>query len=214
MYNNTSQPCQKKMKKIKCFFNVMARKTRMRKKGGFATAVRKVIMNTAETKRNIESLSSQAISTTVHTLELTDIATGDGSGARDGNEIYVRSVGSRYTVGLHASATASVVRFVLYTPRDADSLLTTLDYIERIDPEKYVVWADKLVTVNTNTPVKVLRMGKKWYTRKVPGMKVIYDTGAATGSTYKNPVVMAIVSNEATNTPTVNGDTTLYYKDP
>lgn len=193
----------------------MGRRYRRRgRKGGFAKAVRKVIMNTAETKRNVDTMSSQAISTTVHTIELTDIGTGDGSGARDGNEIYARTLYGRYTVGLHASATASLVRFILYTPREASTLLTTIDYIDRVPPENYTVWMDKLITVNSDYPVKVVRLLKKWYNRRVPGMKVQYDEGATTASTTKNPVVLAIVSNEATNTPTLNGDTTLYYKDP
>lgn len=176
--------------------------------------MKEVLYKEAETKRNIEEMTNQAISTSVHTIEMSDIATGDGSGARDGNEIIARSFYAKYTLGLHASATASVVRFVLYTPRDADQLLTTLDVTNRIAPEDFTVWMDKLVTVNTDYPVKVVTLAKKWYNKVRKGMKIQYNSGATTGSTTENPVVLAIVSNEATNTPQINGDTTLYYKDP
>lgn len=186
---------------------------RRRRLGGFQAAVKKAMLMSHETKRNVETLSAQAVSTSVHTLEMTDIATGDGSGARDGNQVYVRSLYGRYTVGLHASATATVVRMLVYTPKDADQLLTTIDYIDRVPPENHTVWLDKLVTVNTDTPVKVVTLSKKWWNKRIPGMKVQYDSGATTGSTTRNPVVVAFVSNEATNTPTLNGDTTLYYKD-
>lgn len=193
----------------------MGRKRRMgrRKRGGLAAAVKKVMMQTHETKRNIEELTAQGISTTVQTYEMTDIGTGDGSGARDGNQIYVRSLYGRLTVGLHASATASVVRMLVYTPRDADTLLTTIDYVERIPPEDHTVWLDKLITVNTDTPVKVVTLSKKWWNRRIPGMKTQYNSGSTTGSTTKNPVVIAFVSNETTNTPALNGDIALYYKD-
>lgn len=185
----------------------------MGKRKTFGQKVKQVMMDTVETKRNIETYTATAISTTVNSVNLTDVTTGDGSGARDGNQIIARSVYGRFTVGLHASATASVVRFILYTPYQNDNLLSTVDYIERIPNKQHIVWMDKLVIVNTDNPVKRVTISKKFYSPKRKGMIVDYSSGSS-NAVERHPVYLAIVSNEATNTPALNGDVTFYYKDP
>lgn len=184
-----------------------------KKKQTFEQRVRSIQFNEVETKRNIETFNSTAVSTTTSNTHMTDITTGDGSGARDGNDIVLRSFYGKFTAGQHASATASVLRVVLYTPKQNDNLLSSLDYIDRIDQKSQIVWVDKLITLNSNTPVKRFTISYKFYNKMRKGMLTQYSDGTS-ASIDKHPVYLLMVSNEDTNTVTVNGDATLYYKDP
>lgn len=186
---------------------------RARRRVAFNSAVRKVIMKTAETKSNSSSYAARSISTTVDSEQLTSIATGDGSGARDGNVVYARSAYGMFTVGMAAAATATVLRVVLYTPKQESNKLSTLTFAQRIDPDEQTVWMDKLITVNTDYPVKRFYVKKRWYRGRIPGMRVEWKTGTATDNLH-NHIYLIMVSNETTNLPYVNGDCTLYYKDP
>lgn len=165
-----------------------------------------------ETRRSIHTLSN-TITTTVDTSELTDISQGDGEQNRNGNEVVCRSLAGRLVAKKHASATNTVMRVVIYTPRDADTLLTTLDTTSRIDKDAYTVHSDKLYTLYAEKPSAIVKLGHKFYNKKIKGMKTTYASSTA-GDITRNPVCVAIVSDEATNGPSVNGDITLYFKDP
>lgn len=174
--------------------------------------IKQVLYGQLETHRSVHTVSN-TITTTVDTSEMTDISQGDGEQNRQGNALVARSFNGRLVVKKHASATASVLRAVLYTPKNVDSLLTTLDTTSRIDKDSYNVWFDKLITVHTYKPVTRLNLSKKWTNRFIKGMNVHYASSIA-GDLTENAICLALVSDEATNGPTVTGDLTLYFKDP
>lgn len=175
--------------------------------------VRDVVNDDKETKRNASELNSTSITTTVISHELTDISQGDGVAMRDGHEIYTRSYAARFVLEHNAAgSTCQYVRFVLYTPKNVDSLETTMTYKSRIDPDDYIVYFDKLVRLDANNTCKVLKLGKKWYNNKIPGLLTEYGSSTA-GDLVRKNVVLAIVSSEATNSPTYEGYHTLFFKD-
>lgn len=193
----------------------MPRKRTYRKKGRratFATKVKNVLYKELETRRAVHTLAN-TITNTVDTSEMTDISQGDGEQNRQGNEVICRSIAGRLVAKKHASASNTVLRMVLYTPRDADTLLTTLDTTSRIDKDSYTVHVDKLYTLYADKPTAIMKLGHKYYNKKIKGMKTTYASSTA-GDITRNPVCLAIVSDEATNGPSVNGDVTLYFKDP
>lgn len=190
----------------------MVTKRNYRKKGGLKKVIKNVLYNQLETHRYLHTLNN-TITTTVDTSEMTDISQGDAENNRTGNHVVVRSLGGKFSVSKHASATASVLRVVLYTPRDADQLLTTLTTTGRIDSDDFKVWSDKLITVHTYKPVATFKLGHKWYNRMLKGMNVRWRSSTA-GDVSENPVCIAMVSDEATNGPLVEGDVALYFKDP
>lgn len=197
-------------------------------KGGrtsFNKRVRNVINNTTETKkidwfhsasdaatRGSSSDAAETVTTTVKTWELTDIAVGDGM-SRDGNELYLRSIGGRFSVETNAAGgDCQYVRFVLYRPKNVDSLLTTLTYKSIIDDDAYEVYFDKLVAVDTQRDCKIIKLGKRFWNSVIPGLKIEYLTNT-TGDVIKNAVCLAIVSNEATNGPSIEGFLRVFFKD-
>lgn len=184
-----------------------------RRKANFNARVRRVIMKTAETKSKTSNWNATAISTTPDSTLLSTIATGDGSGARDGNEIYLRSLYGRVTLAKSVSSTNSLVRIVAYTPKQESNKLSSLDFISRIDPDEQTVWFDRLITLNDDYPVKRVTLKKRWYRGRIPGMRCDWITGSGT-TVLHNPVYLVMVSNEATNTVSATGDVTVYYKDP
>lgn len=175
--------------------------------------VRDVINDTSETKRKAADITPTSITTTVITHELTDIDQGDGVAQRDGHQIYTRSYAGRFVVQQGASATGcQYVRFVLYTPKNIDSLETTMTYVDRIDPDDFIIYWDKLVKVDDNNPCKIVKLGKKWWSKKIPGLLTQYSSSTA-GDLIRKNVCLAIVSSTDTNPPTYSGYHTLFFKD-
>lgn len=175
--------------------------------------VRDVINDTAETKRKATDIASTNVTTTVISHELTDIDQGDGVAHRDGHQIYTRSYAGRFVVQQGAAATGcQYVRFVLYTPKNIDSLETTMTYLDRIDPDNYIIYWDKLVKVDDTNPCKIIKLGKKWYSNKIPGLLTEYSSSTA-GDLIRKPVVLAMCSSTDTNPPTYSGYHTLFFKD-
>lgn len=195
------------------------------KRVSFNKRVRNVINKTTETKkidwfhnatdagsRGLSSAAAEPVTTTVKTWELTDIAVGDGM-SRDGNELYLRSIGGRFSIENNAAGPAcQYIRFVLYRPKNVDSLLTTLTYKSIIDDDAYDVYFDKLIAVDAEHDCKIVKLGKRFWNKVIPGLKVEYLTNT-TGDIIKNAVCLAIVSNEATNAPTIEGYLRVFFKD-
>lgn len=181
---------------------------------GFRQRVREIISDTAETKRNYDEITVRnATASNPDTWQMTDIAQGDGVANRDGHEIYTRSFGGRYVVKWNsASTTCQYVRFVLYTPRNVDSLETTLTYTSRINPDEHIVYVDELIKLSDQEPCQIVTIGKKFYSKKVPGLLTKY-LSSTPGDVITKPVVLVIVSSHDANPPTYEGYHQLFFKD-
>lgn len=170
-------------------------------------------MKTTETKRVPTEFDAELIGTVTQNYLLTTIATGDGQGARDGNEVYLRSCYGRLVVSKNPASPTSLIRMVLYTPKQQNNVLNALDFRERIEPSEQTIWMDKLVTLNADNPTKVVTIKKKWYKGPIPGMKSEWISGVG-NDVLRNPVYLLLVSTEGVNYVQVDGAATIYYKDP
>lgn len=190
-------------------------KSRPYKKARFNRAVRRVIMKTSETKRaQVASYVGLGLTTATDSKLVHDINTGDTKATRDGEEAYLRSLYGRLTIGYNAAGgTAQVVRIVLYHPYQQDDVLSSLDYTTTIESERYQVFLDKLITVNADNPVKIVKLAKRWYSRFRPGMKMVWTSGTGTDIS-RGACYLAITSDQAANGPTVNGTVYCWFKDP
>lgn len=196
----------------------MPRKRRMRRPRSnrkFANRVKQVLYKDKESKSTqVVAFSATAITSTTSYL-CNDIDTGDTKATRDGEQIYTRSLGGRFTIG-HNSASAlnaAVCRVVLYRPRQLDNLASSLAYTDYIDPSEQIVLYDKTFTVSTSDPVKVVNLGYKFYNNKIPnGLKTTYSSGTGT-DIEQGPVYLAICSDQGTNGPLLNGYVRCFFKD-
>lgn len=156
-------------------------KKRTRRSSNFKKAVtaiaRKTVMKTAETK-TAEILTSTAFGVNGYKLDiLGNIATGDGSSNRDGDEIRTLGVKIRGYIGqdpaiITAQQDFNAVRMMIVSAKGR--LLTTGDmpgYKGTIDPEKMTVLVDKYINFNVNKR-------QQWFQKYVKfNRKVLYEGG-------------------------------------
>lgn len=192
--------------------------TRFQKKR-FREKVRDVINDRAENKYNEfyhdTNISDPAVNLTktVVTYQLTDIPVGDTKFARDGYEIYSRSVGGRWFFEWNPSGPlCQHIRVVLYRPKNIDSLATSFTYKSVIPSEEFEIFFDKFITVTQEDPCYIMKFGKKFYSNKIGGRVTKYASTTA-GDLIENAIVLAMVSSENTNPPTYEGVVRLNFKD-
>lgn len=159
-----------------------------------------------------------SVTTTVDTTVIHDISEGTGrKGERIGDWVYARSLRVSGEVVRNSSATGTLfttVRVVVYTPRKGPSdLLSTIAVNTVLNSESHIIWLDRRYYVTPTDPIKRVSLFKKWYNKRIPGMKIMYKGDLDTDIT-KNGVWMAVVSDEDTHPPDIYMYTRLYYKDP
>lgn len=143
------------------------------------------------------------------------IATGDDENTRQGNAIYIRSFWMRGTLQL--ADTSNVLRIILYTPKNPDdSLSNALDWNQHPDQDKFIVWRDKTITVDTYNPQKQFVITKSWTRargKNIPGMKATYSNTAGT-DIESNSLKLYMVSDSGTvSHPQVDFRYYMYFKD-
>lgn len=192
-------------------------KRRVGKRQTFAQKVRAVQMNQTETKRKeAASYTSELLTNSAINLALHDISSGDTLSTRDGEEVYFRSVYARLTLALGASATtAQVVRFILYHPYQQNDIMSAASYLNYIEPERYQVFMDKIYTVNSDSPIKIVKIAKKFYNKARQGLKMHWTSGTGTDIS-RGALYLCIVSDQASGAtnPQLNGRVNVFYKDP
>lgn len=200
------------------------RRKRYNARQSLARTVQQLINKNKETKRKIFTRSGGTVlSGSVITEELTDIPQGDGENQRLGDQALIRSMGGRYVISAGSTGgTSQVLRCVLYSAKKADNNLnsgspgnlTTTSYI---DPALFHVWFDKCWTLGnssvSNTPEnRVVYLGKKFYNKRIKGMKTHWADNSTT-DVQKNALVLVWVSDQVTNGPTISGYTNVYFQD-
>lgn len=196
----------------------MPRKRQFKRKprrANFATKVKRVINQQKESKSTqINAWSGTGITTATSSYLCNDIDTGDTKATRDGENIFLRSIGGRFTIGHNASGgVGQVVRVVLYKPRQLDNLPSSMTYTDYIDPSENIVLFDRLYHVSAEKPVAVVNLGHKFYNKFNPsGLKCTYSSGVGT-NIETGAVYLVLVSDQATNGPTVNGQARAFFKD-
>lgn len=185
-------------------------------KQSFRQKVVAIVTGQKESKSTqVVSFSGTNLTTSTVGYLCNDIDTGDTKASREGEQVYIRSIGGRFTIGYNSagSASAQVVRVVLYRPRQLDNILSSITYTEYIDPSEQIVLVDKLFTVNAENPVKICNLGWRFYNKRTPnGMVATYSSGTGT-DIQTGPVYIALCSDQATNGPTLNGTIRCFFKE-
>lgn len=139
-------------------------------------------------------------------VQLTDIDQGDSSSTRDGGQVKLKSIEAKWHILKHASATYTMVRLIWFIdligtnadPPTVDELLSASNtYTPRNlnNKHRFLILKDYRVALGDVT-VKV----GEWF-KKVNAIAT-YSTSNGTDYTG-NQIWLAMLSSEATNTPTI-----------
>lgn len=141
-----------------------------------------------------------AISTTGTTIDLSDIATGDGVNTREGHEIFATSIQGRYVV--LAGDANNIVRFILYSKKDTSAADLAVDTNDFIDPDQFTIYFDKIVTTGTGNLQKMVAVNHKF---RGKGKKITYDGTASTSYTMGHTQLYIVSDSSATAHPARSG---------
>lgn len=151
-------------------------------------------------------------------IHLTGAASGDTDSSRTGNSIFVRSLYCRFRIDKHASATNTNVRILLVVNKQqvADTAPAITDVLESVDTTaplnnatvgRFSILWDRTFNVNSVSQ-------PTYNTQLYKPMKLhCRYNGTAGTDIQKNGIYLLIFSNEATNTPAVNGLFRVSYHD-
>ncbi len=157
-------------------------------------------------------------STTGVSIHLTDIAQGDANTTRHGNQIKLKYIKLRMTLLKHATPVATFIRCLIVVDKqqEADTtpaignVLTSLVIDSAYDPAnigRFRILYDRVFTLVTGS--SDYKFTQKYIKLN---MSVRYN-GVATSDIQKNGVYIMFLSDEATNTPTVNYNARLRFRD-
>lgn len=172
----------------------------------------------SEMFHNDDSVTANAVNSTTGIVKhLTDIAQGDSDTGRTGNSILVRSLLNRVRFKINASATTTIVRFMLVidTQQVADTTPVMLDILQLQDVDaplnkenagRFKVLMNKTISLTTNNSQYHLEKFLNMYHH------VRYN-GTASSDITKGGLYFVALSDQTTNTPTLDGWWRLGYHD-
>lgn len=169
-----------------------------------------------------DSASNVGVSTTAQTIHLTGLTKGDDYNNRDGRSVCYKSIEMDLYTIQHASATATVVRYVLVLCKnglsaptfagifDTSSAQAVIAHRNLTNRKNYVILWDKLEFMDSASHKQCI--DSKF---KKLNMHTIFNSGNAGDITdiENNALYLVMVSNEATNTPTVYYNVRLRFVD-
>jgi len=163
----------------------------------------KTLVNSEKHKNDVGPASIN-VDTTGTVVHLTAIAQGDGSNQRTGNSILLSGCSVKLQIALHASATVSALRVILFqdkqqvadgTPAISDVLnsVSTMAHLNANNIGRFNILMDKMVMlgVGSNT-TKVIQEYFKI-------QKHVRYNGTATTDIQKNGLYIMFLSTEPTN---------------
>lgn len=203
------------------YSNRRFRRNRRTRRGRSTAAVAHKALRLARAANKIElkyhdttGISVTPDTSTGSVTHLSSVAQGDGSQERIGLAISPTSVELRLNFSKHASATATTIRLVIYQYVLGASTAIT-DYFSspavtnfKANLRQYDTRTLKDMTINLNTDRPEVTRFIRVRMRGIIG----YD-GSAGADSQKNGLYLIMLSDEATNTPTVTGQARLFYKD-
>ena len=142
-------------------------------------------------------------------------ATDQGS-ARDGDQVRYKSIYLRGQVQIHASATATRLRMMLLIDKQSNAGLPSVaDILEgggidnpmnMANRMRFRILRDHVFLLDSDDPQRLVKQYVKLYGRAV-------WAGDTTDEASTNNLVLVMISNEATNTPTATISARLRYVD-
>lgn len=148
---------------------------------------------------------------------LNNLAQGDNVGYRNGNQVRFLSIQMNCSAKLHASATNTRVRYILFV--DKQPLVGTPSATDVLDGgaamiamrnlgnrNRFQILLDRVVQIDSDDPEYIFR----YYKRKM--INTTWQTSANT-SQEKNKIYLFMFSDQATYTPTVAVEARLRYID-
>lgn len=172
--------------------------------------------------KSVEQTISAAIDNTGAAYFLSGIAQGDLYNERNGNSVKLKGGSFRYTWSINAAGSRAACRFLLIADtRCAGSLVTLSDILDttaitgmvsyHIDPNRYVVLSDETVTLSTTGNQIAFR------DVAIPAIEdahlVFTDVDATAASATSLALFLVVLTSEAANTPTFNGQCRLLFID-
>jgi len=170
----------------------------------------------AEKKKFTQSIS-QTPNNTGTVVNLCNIAAGDDASQRDGNSILLKYIDYKLTATINASATSTTIRQLIFIDKsNQNSNPSVTDVLEN---------ASQVGQLNVDNVARFWILSDKMYTVTITGDQSCNDhiyipcdfhvkyNGTASGNTLTNTVYLLLISNEATNTPTITGYTRLAWYD-
>lgn len=186
--------------------------------GKVANVATKALKIALMTKRllNVEYKHIDTNSTTITPgatgaiYSMNSCAEGDGSGNRNGLSLRMKSLYLKVYFQMHASATASAIRWCVVLDKSPNSNIATYSDIFESNSivsqtnnktnHRFRVLSDNLLTMSGSGEENGSRNVYKQLNHVVK-----YSSGGGTdGDLEKNQILLCIVSNEATNTPSFN----------
>lgn len=167
-----------------------------------------MIWKSKETKYKYYSEDTQAVLNAGVLQDLTAIAQGDNFDERDGNKIFSTRFTGRFTVEAPSTG-RGILRVILYRPIDPDDDMQTdvIGISDQINPKKYFVYSDRYFNLNADS-ISSRNFNFNQRLRNT----VNYQSTTST-SANKNPLMLYMVSDKATDGPVVNGTGYLWFKD-
>lgn len=144
---------------------------------------------------------------------VTDIPEGTSQNQRVGNQITLTSV--KYDFFFAGADSTNSIRMILYISRDPNDIITTLNFNQAPDLDKYVILRDVFITTSQQGNDCVRKRGYISFRKrgKSNGLKVQWS-GPNLNQQTKNRVLMYMVSDSGVvSHPTVNGFFRTFYKD-
>ncbi len=192
----------------------VVRRTKKQTKTLSKSQVQRMIQGNLETKQHSQGWTTPVTVGTpgiggFHQV-LTGVAQGDTQNLRDGNQITVTGIHSRWVI-TNADST-NLVRVVFYMPKNVDDQV--LDSIVGIiDQDKYNVLYDKLIPVNSSHQQVLINFNRKFNKGSRKGIRCVFN-GASNTQYTDNVIKLYIISDSAASShPTVQGSHITYFKD-
>ncbi len=170
--------------------------------------------------KTIDATIDQAVSSAGNVIPLTLCAAGDDFNTRDGRRIKVLSISLRLHMLIHASATDTILRMILFrTKNNQAAVPATTDVLQTVSetsfPEaathqnSFVILNDRMIALTSvNDTIKTYRLSKQLTSH------VDYSGTAATEANMgRGGLYLLLITNEATNAPQVEGSTRVKFVD-
>ena len=174
--------------------------------------IQRVIDSNLETKEAFVTFNEtviQDVGRTPYNQALTNVAGGTGQTNRVGNQIRVQSVRLRAAITFPDST--NLVRVILYSPKQALSVMSGIDVFSLVDLDRFNIYHDKLYTGGAAGPVSsLIRISKRFWGRG----RAVQFYGTA-GTDWANaPLFLYVVGDSgAIADPLLTGHVRTFYKD-